>query len=822
MASEATRSRRTTGTDTARALIAGAKLASERVAALPRRTVVLTLICAQWLLLAVLAVRAAHDGWTWDPTHVPSGAAASLLPEIVLVQTLILLPLALVVVYALAESLAGRTFAAWAGALWVVLPYAGYAYSDPSFRTVYRDRFLVHVTGLSADPHFAALVLFGFAFVLAARAATTGSQAQTAGAVAAAGPAVALVPRAATVAIALPVALLAAGRRGRALEAAAGLAIILGAVGSAIHAGWLHGPLGTLGYSAPHTAAISLQESFWSGSLLEFLTMGGLLALFRGKRMVAILLSTATVFAFLSVRAGANATSIHVALLQDVLPAWFAIVLAVAALPLLIPGLGTAGRPAGEVIADWRFRLRAHAFPRRAAEAGDDAGAMPLWIAVAIGCVLVFIAFVGIWNAARYPYLLGYDATEHMTYAYQLIHTGTIPQQSQGGEFYTPPGYYAVAGAAVWVASHLGMASTQGFVSGTLWPYQAAQYLNVGFLLGTALLVVVLARLLFPRRPVVALAAVSFLALVPAVTRAAAMFYPETLNMLVSTACLTLATWMLVRRRFQLRWAAALAVLLAIGQLVRASAIFTSVSIAIALAAALASREYRRQMPLRRLGLAVAVLALLVTPWYVRQARNHISIAQSVSSESFFHPGGGSLPFFQLRAQALLLTPYRPHLTNAAAPQFYADLWGDWIGAFAWSSYSEAPTSAAARLMRDQMRLGLIPTLLALGGWVGLVVIAVRRRLDGIPLIAVVLLPLLAVGADFYRAYSIPTPDGSLLKPTYALTSAPVWALCFGLAVDWLARRRVLAIAAVLAILVLGGLELRFILYGIRNHHPIF
>ena len=55
------------------------------------------------------------------------------------------------------------------------------------------------------------------------------------------------------------------------------------------------------------------------------------------------------------------------------------------------------------------------------------------------------------WNASRYPIKVGYDALEHIAYADQLIHHGTIPGIATGGEYYTPPGYYAIAGAVSWI-----------------------------------------------------------------------------------------------------------------------------------------------------------------------------------------------------------------------------------------------------------------------------------------------------------------------------------------------------------------------------------
>jgi len=68
----------------------------------------------------------------------------------------------------------------------------------------------------------------------------------------------------------------------------------------------------------------------------------------------------------------------------------------------------------------------------------------------------------------------------------------------------------------------------------------------------------------------------------------------------------------------------------------------------------------------------------------------------------------------------------------------------------------------------------------------------------------------------------LPSPDGDLTKATYLLTTVPAWALGFGLAVDWLSRRRLLAFGIAALLVAFGILELRFILYGIRDHNPIF
>ncbi len=86
----------------------------------------------------------------------------------------------------------------------------------------------------------------------------------------------------------------------------------------------------------------------------------------------------------------------------------------------------------------------------------------------------------------------------------------------------------------------------------------------------------------------------------------------------------------------------------------------------------------------------------------------------------------------------------------------------------------------------------------------------------------VLLLPLLALAGYLIKGYIETTPDGDLFKASYLLTTAPVWALTFGLAFSWLARWRSLALTLAFVLLVCGVLELRFMLYGIRDHYVIF
>jgi hypothetical protein len=251
-------------------------------------------------------------------------------------------------------------------------------------------------------------------------------------------------------------------------------------------------------------------------------------------------------------------------------------------------------------------------------------------------------------------------------------------------------------------------------------------------------------------------------------------------------------------------------------------------SVGAAFIAALMTRRVRQYMPLRTMGLALAVVAAVASPWYVRQAVKYHTLPH-VAVPSYFqiilHPGeqpGAKLPFFKLSPDDVYNRPVRPFFTNEALPVMYTEIWGDWYGYWAWAGYSQGPSPESLAVLRDQTKIGILPTLLAIGGWFALWGIAVRRRAGGISLIPLLLLPLLGVGAVFWRAYVEPTPDANLVKASYALTTAPIWALGFGIAVDWLSRRRLIGLSLAATFLVLGVLTLRFNMYGVRDHFTIF
>jgi hypothetical protein len=185
-------------------------------------------------------------------------------------------------------------------------------------------------------------------------------------------------------------------------------------------------------------------------------------------------------------------------------------------------------------------------------------------------------------------------------------------------------------------------------------------------------------------------------------------------------------------------------------------------------------------------------------------------------------PGVDAATFFAFSAGDVLHRPVRPFLEGETLAQTYADLWGDWYGAFAWSSYSQGPSQEALAVLGDQSVIGIVPTVLAIGGWLLFVGLAVRRRLERIPSLPLIVLPLVAVGAYLWRAWVLPSPGSDLLKASYLLTTVSAWAVGFGLVVDLLSRRRLVGLGIAALMLAFGILELRFTLYGIREHHAIF
>lgn len=421
---------------------------------------------------------------------------------------------------------------------------------------------------------------------------------------------------------------------------------------------------------------------------------------------------------------------------------------------------------------------------RRAAGARPD---------LAIAGLLALVVAIGLWNARTYPPGRGYDASHHLGYADQLIHHGEFPVLVAGpGEAETPPGYYAAAGAAWWVGERIGLGE----------PRRVALALNVVMVLATALLVLALARLVLPGRPWLWAAALAFFALVPVVTKTEAMFHPENLSLLLSTLALALATRMIVQSSFGVGSAAAVGVAVGADLLTRKAALFTFAAIVVGLGiVALVERVPRA---LAAAAVVLVVGAALYAPWWV-----HVHNLEPAKPGRQNVPPALTASFFtDLSVPAAFASPWRPHFTNRVFPMTYTEVWGDFFGAFAWVP-PPPPAPGPGRQLQAQSALGVVPTVLAVAGWLALLRLALARRRALLPL---ALLPGIALaGFLWYTARDL-APDGDVIKATYVLTTAPAWALAFAYALGRLPRRAGIAVGLLLAVSAL--VDLRFLVYG--------
>lgn len=100
--------------------------------------------------------------WLTGPTFVQA------LPLIITMNVVVLGPVALYCVYAIAERIGGRLLGLWSAVLWVVVPYLAIPLFAPRYHVKYVDQFLPQALGLTAMADFFSMValLVGALFVL--------------------------------------------------------------------------------------------------------------------------------------------------------------------------------------------------------------------------------------------------------------------------------------------------------------------------------------------------------------------------------------------------------------------------------------------------------------------------------------------------------------------------------------------------------------------------------------------------------------------------------------------------------------------------------
>jgi hypothetical protein len=340
----------------------------------------LLLVAAQWGVVAWIASAAQHSGWLYgDPAqtetlhaaaravvhgHLPGDGGGFLWPvltapfaaagsspsaglaALVLLQVVVLLPLALLAVVGTVERLAGRSIATLAGVVWILLPPAAYHYSDFRMRPALLDRFLPQAFGLAETTAFPAMVAVAASAYLLVRSLASSDRRTAAGAgltLSVAGalaiPSLLFLPGA--------LAALALRRRWRGLAAFAAATVpgLLAAALWYLHAPHAGAPLLHWSWSQFHFNLQGFREYYWSLRVIEWLPVAGTIALFRHSVSVALaigawfwttVLLRGAVAGTFSTSDSLHPSSVFLLLLLTALPAFATMI---GALPLLIPRL---------------------------------------------------------------------------------------------------------------------------------------------------------------------------------------------------------------------------------------------------------------------------------------------------------------------------------------------------------------------------------------------------------------------------------------------------------------------------------------------------
>jgi len=359
------------------------------------------LILIQWAAVLALALTVRHNGWLyyaggdqlwhysgayllahghlpltlvgygWSVLMLPNAALAgpsllSALPAMLLFNTLVLLPIALLCVYAIAARIAGRLFGYWAASLWIAIPYLGILFVEPGYHQKYTELTLPQLVGLTSVPDFPSVValLVGAYFCL--RAVDTGSWHSAAAAGLATGYAIAIKPSN-SIFLVVPLLVLVVLRwrtmivfglaltpmlltlalwkyRGLGeLAAAPAEPVRIAGATDLLHR--IHNPRELNSWGHLHQVLLGLREHFWIARVIEWLPLAGLAALLARSRTGLALIGSWFV-TYLLAKGTYNPASIEDASFWRILmPAFPAYVLLAAAVVLLVPR--ARARPAG-------------------------------------------------------------------------------------------------------------------------------------------------------------------------------------------------------------------------------------------------------------------------------------------------------------------------------------------------------------------------------------------------------------------------------------------------------------------------------------------
>jgi hypothetical protein len=353
------------------------------------------LILTQWLGVLALALSVRHNGWLyyaggdqlwhysgayllahghlppsyvgygWSVLLAPLAAVAgpnlvSALPGIVLLNTLILLPVALFCVYDICVRVVGRLFGYFAAGLWIALPYLGILFVEPGYHQKYTELTLPQLVGLTSVPDFPAMVALLAAAALCVRALDARTWHYAAAAGIATGASIAMKPSN-TIWLVTPFVLFLVERRRALLPYAAGLAPALLTL-----ALWKYRGLGELAATPAEPVRVaagvtdlfnringtelntwghlrevldSLREHFWVARVMEWLPVAGSIAFLLRARRGFLLVGTWFIAYLLTKGTYLPASVEDASFWRIMMPAFPAFLILAASVVLLAPGV---------------------------------------------------------------------------------------------------------------------------------------------------------------------------------------------------------------------------------------------------------------------------------------------------------------------------------------------------------------------------------------------------------------------------------------------------------------------------------------------------
>ena len=414
------------------------------------------------------------------------------------------------------------------------------------------------------------------------------------------------------------------------------------------------------------------------------------------------------------------------------------------------------------------------------------------WFNAAELAMLAAFAVLLVRNALVYPAIAGIDAFEHIRQAWDLAVLGRL---GTTGAYYTPPGWYAIAGELLRFGDWLDLHDVE----------RPGQLLSAVLTVASAVLLLGIVERVFPGRPWLRLWALAGFCACPAVVKPAAMMHPQPLVLFLTT----LALYVLVRIVGQVRWSVLAAVglgfVLGCAQLVRSVGLWVYLAALLTFVVALILRraDWRRIAVVAATALALGLVVPL--PWYVYLqveygdpifgGRPEITHAVGTPTLTFAAgradavaappPVRAPLSFFTATGLPELIThPWRGSLEPAFVPVVLADAWGDYFGQWRWGIPDAASDPPDRRRLETQVVVGLLLTFVTLSGLIALAALFAFEPSGRLLYLPVVALPVLAIASLVAYAWRYPSTDGDTVKALFLLPAAPSFAAAFGFAAD--------------------------------------